>query len=124
VNVTVTEHKLSFASEYDITANDATYFARKTVFAITDHLEIKNSSDVVLATIQGFFSPIRGKHQFILADGKTYEFQTETFWKPTYSCVGPDTTYTLYQHKGLRCSIQRRSSDCRIREEPGGLGER
>ena len=106
MDVTVKERKISFASEYDITANGATYYARKTIFAISDHLEIKNEGDRVIATIQGFFSPIRGKHDFIMADGRTYHFQTEKLWKRTYSCVGPDgATYTLYQHRGRKCSI-------------------
>ncbi len=103
--MTVKERKISFTSEYDITAHGATYYARKTVMAINDHLEIKDEDGRVAATIQGFFSPIRGKHDFVLADGRTYHFQTETFWKPSYSCVGNGETYTLYRHKGLRCSI-------------------
>jgi uncharacterized protein YxjI len=107
VDVTVQERKISFTSEYDITANGKTYYARKTVLAINDHLEIKDEHGHVAATIQGLFSLIRGKHDFILADGRTYHFQTERFWKPSYSCVGSDETYTLYQHKGLKCSIFR-----------------
>lgn len=105
VDVTVKEHKFSFASEFDITAGEATYFARKAVLAFNDHLEIKNDAGQVLATIQGFFSPIRGKHQFVMADQRTYQFQTEKLWKTSYSCVGAGASYTLYQHKGLRCSI-------------------
>ena len=88
MDVTVKERKISFTSEYDITAHGATYYARKTVMAINDHLEIKDEDGRVAATIQGFFSPIRGKHDFVLADGRTYHFQTETFWKPSYSCIG------------------------------------
>jgi len=105
VDVTVKERKISFASEYDITAKGATYYARKTVFAINDHLEIKNEDGRVLATIQGFFSPIRGKHDFLMADGRIYHFQAEKLWKPTYSCIGANETYTVYEHKGLRCSV-------------------
>lgn len=98
------ERKISFTSEYDIETPGAMYYARKAVFSLTDHLEIKQGEQV-LAVIHGFFSPIRSRHDFVLQNGATYHFQTEKFWKPTYTCEGPDGTYTLYQHKGRRCSI-------------------
>ena len=106
MDVTIKERKIGFTPTYDIEAPDAIYNARKAFLAINDHLEIKHAEQIV-ATIQGFFSPIRDKHEFHLADGRTYQYQCKQHWKPVDTCEGNGESYTIYEHRGLKYSVFR-----------------
>jgi len=106
VEVTVKERKIGFTPTYDIEAPGATYNAHKAFFAMNDHLEITHG-DQVVATIQGLFSPLRDKHEFQLADGRTYQYERKQLWKPVDTCEGNGESYTIYEHKGLKCSVFR-----------------
>jgi uncharacterized protein YxjI len=105
MDIAIDERKLSFASEYDISAPDATYYARKAILSFNDSLTLKTTDGNVLAQIEGHFSPLRSKHDFELSDGRTYEFHCEELWKRVFICVGNQETYHLYEHKGLNYSI-------------------
>lgn len=107
MDITIKEHKFSFTAEYDIAAGGMFYSARKAFFSFNDHLEIKNNTDHVVATVQGTFSPLHAKHDFTFADGRTYHFECRELWKHVFVCLGQGESYTLYEHKGLRCSIFR-----------------
>lgn len=107
MDIAIKERKLSFTAEYDITAPDATYYARKAFFSLNDHLELQEAGGRVVATIQGSFSPLRDKHEFTFTDGRIYHFECEKVWKQVYTCEGNGEHYTLYQHKGLCYSIFR-----------------
>jgi len=105
VNVTVCERMISMTPEYDITAPGADYYARKAFFALNDHLELKDGEGKVIATIQGFFSLIRDKHEFQLADGRVYQYQRKQLWRPVDVCEGNGEQYLIYEHRGLKCSV-------------------
>lgn len=107
MHITVSERVISMTPEYDITAPNANYYARKAFFAFNDHLELKDEQGKVLATIQGFFSPIRDKHEFQLADGRTYRYECKQIWKPVDICEGNGEKYLIYEHRGRKCSVFR-----------------
>lgn len=107
MNFTIKEHKFSFTAEYDFVAGGAAYSARKAFFSLNDHLEIKDAADQVVATVQGTFSPLRSKHDFALENGRTYHFECAQLWKRVFTCTSENESYTLYEHRGLRCSIFR-----------------
>lgn len=107
LNVTIQERKISFTSEYDITAPGASYYARKAFFSFNDHLELQEQGGHVVAVVQGSFSPLEEKHDFKLSDGRDFHFRCAALWKRVFLCIGADASYTLYEHKGLRCSIFR-----------------
>lgn len=107
MDITIQERKVSFTAEYDITTPDATYTARKAFFSLNDHLELQNAEGRVVATIQGSFSPLRDKHDFTFADGRTYLFECQKVWKQVYTCEGNGEHYTLYTHRGLQYSVFR-----------------
>lgn len=104
---TIVENKFSFTAEYGFVAGGSAYTARKAFFSFNDHLEIADNTGHVVATVQGSFSPLRSKHDFTLADGRTYHFECAQIWKRVFICAGAGESYTIYEHKGLRCSIFR-----------------
>jgi hypothetical protein len=98
--------KFPFTSEYDITASDASYQARKTYFSFNDKIQLQTAEGRVLAMIRGDFSPLRFKHDFnIVHDGKVYRFWCEKIWKQVYICEENQELFRLYEHKGLAYSI-------------------
>jgi uncharacterized protein YxjI len=105
VDVTIQERIVSFTSEYDISAPSGDYYARKTIFSLTDQLELTTAAGQPVAKIEGEISPLRHKHEFILTDGRTYQFGCEKIWKQVYACEGNGEAYTLYEHRGLNYSI-------------------
>lgn len=107
MDITIKERKFSFTAEYDILAGETRYSARKVFFSFVDHLEVKNNTDHVVATVQGSFSPLRSKHDFALSDGRMYHFECAQLWKRVFTYDGQGENYTLYEHKGLRSSIFR-----------------
>jgi uncharacterized protein YxjI len=107
VDVTIQERKVSFTAEYDITTPSATYYAKKAFFSLTDHLELQESDGRTIATIQGAFSPLKHKHDITFIDGRQYHFHCDDLWSRVYLCEGNNASYSLYEHKGLRCSIFR-----------------
>ena len=86
---------------------DAKYYALKKIFSLNDEIHLMSDGDQSVATIKGSFSPLRSKHEFLLADGRVYHFQCEKIWKGVYSCEGNGEVFRLYQHKGLSYSIFR-----------------
>lgn len=107
MDFTIKERKFSFTAEYDFTAGGVSYSARKAFFSFNDHLEITSDTGQVAATVQGSFSPIRSKHDFTFGDGRMYHFECAQLWKRVFTCTGQGESYTLYEHKGLRCSVFR-----------------
>ena len=107
MNVTIQERKVSFAAEYDITAPAAVYYAKKAFFSLTDHLELQETGGNVVATIQGAISPLEHKHDLTLSDGRRYHMRCAEIFRRVYLCDGNLESYSLYEHKGLRCSIFR-----------------
>jgi uncharacterized protein YxjI len=105
MDMTVQERKVSFSSEYDITAPADSYYARKAILALTDKIEITKQDGAAAAHIQGHFSPLRSKHDFIFADGRAFTFECEKMWTQVYACQGAGEAYTLYVHRGLKFSI-------------------
>jgi uncharacterized protein YxjI len=105
VNVTIQERKFSFSSEYDIFATGSSYYARKKIFSFTDKLQLQSEDGRILARIAGSISPLRHRHAFNLADGRSYRFWCEKLWKRVYACEGHGDLFRLYEHRGLRYSI-------------------
>jgi len=106
MDVTIQERIFSFTSEYDISAPDASYYARKAYFSFTDKLQLQAAESRILARIDGYFSPLRRKHDFsIVNNGRVYKFWCEKIWKQVYVCEGNHETFRLYTHKGLKYSI-------------------
>lgn len=107
MDVTIQERRFSFSAEYDISTPAATYYAKKAFFSFTDHLELQKTGGAVVATIQGTISPLEHKHDLTLSDGRTYHMHCAQLWRRVYVCDGNGESYSLYEHKGLRCSIFR-----------------
>ena len=105
MDVTIKERSVSFASEYDISTPGGNYYARKKVLSFTDHIEVHAEGGAVIAQIEGEFSPLRGRHEFIFHDGRRYQFGCEKLWTQGYKCEGNGETYWLYQHRGLKFSL-------------------
>jgi uncharacterized protein YxjI len=105
MDVTIKEHSVSFASEYDVSTPNGNYYARKKVFALTGHIEVHSEGGALVAQIEGEFSPLRGRHEFIFHDGRRYQFSCEKLWTQAYKCEGSGEAYWLYQHKGLKFSL-------------------
>lgn len=105
MNLTIRERKFSFTAEYDIEIPGGHYSARKAFFAFTDRLKLLDQSGNLLAQIRGGISPIRHRHDFLLADGRLFHFRCEKFWRRVFTCAQDLDAYTLYEHKGLRYSI-------------------
>jgi hypothetical protein len=102
MEITVSEHILSFASEYDITTPCGDYRARKEIFSFTDRIHLTAAGGAELARIEGEISPLRHKHEFFLNDGHTYRFECEKLWKQVYTCEGDGESYHLIEHHGLK----------------------
>ncbi len=107
MNVTIQERRFSFSAQYDITAGESEYFARKKFFSFTDKIQLERRNGNVLARINGYFSPIRTRHDFCVSDGRTYRFWREKLWKQVYVCTNGDQTYRYVTHRGLRSSLFR-----------------
>jgi len=105
MDVTIQERKFSFASEYDVSTPTGKYHARKKLFSLTDKLALQAEDGSILVHIDGEFSPLRCRHQFRFADGRTFAFRCERLWKRVFTCIGNGETYRLYEHRGLRYSI-------------------
>jgi uncharacterized protein YxjI len=105
MDVTINERCISFSSEYDISTPSGNYYARKKILSFTDQIEIQSEGGAAVAHIEGEFSPLHGRHEFIFHDGRRYQFACEKLWKQVYKCEGNGETYWLYQHKGLKLSI-------------------
>jgi hypothetical protein len=100
VDISIQERKFSFTSEYDISAPGASYYAKKAYFSFNDKIQLQTAEGRALAKIQGYFSPLRCKHDFNIAqDGRVYRFWCEKIWKQVYVCEGNQETFHLYQHR-------------------------
>jgi uncharacterized protein YxjI len=105
MNITIQEHKFSFRSEYDILAPNANYSATRAFFSFNDKLQLKTEDGHVLARIKGHFSPFRSRHDFVLTDGRIYQYRCEKLWKSVFVCEGNGESFRLYEHKGLNYSV-------------------
>jgi uncharacterized protein YxjI len=105
VYATIKEHKFSLRSEYDIASPSETFVAQKALLSLLAKVEIRNPSDMVVATIHGNFSLFYANYDFALADGRNFHYACEKLWKGVYSCIGADGSYHLFRHKGVRYSI-------------------
>ena len=105
MDVSIQERIFSFRSEYDISTPNAKYYARKLLFSFNDKLQIQAEDGRVLARIQGYFSPLRSRHDFILSDGRIFRFRCERIWKRVFLCEGTGEIYRLYEHNNYRYSI-------------------
>jgi hypothetical protein len=65
MDISIQERKFSFRSEYDIVAPNATYTATKSFFSFNDKLQLKTEDGHLLARINGYFSPLRSRHDSI-----------------------------------------------------------
>jgi hypothetical protein len=105
MDVSITEHTFSLRSTYDISAPGVDLAAKRAFFAIPSEIELTSRNDEVVATIYGHMS-LMTHYTFEFADGRSYDFHTEKFWKGVYACSREgEETYTYYQHHGLRASI-------------------
>lgn len=102
---TIKEHKFSLRCEYDIASPAESYVAVKALLSLLAKLEVRNSNEKVVATIHGNFSLFYSNYDFVLSDGRNFHYACEKFWKGVYSCIGPNASYHLFQHKGVRFSI-------------------
>jgi uncharacterized protein YxjI len=100
LNAIIQERKFSFRSEYDISSNGSTFYARKTFFSFFNKLQLQSRDGNVIARIQGRFSLLRNKYDFELSDDRVYHFRCEKLWKPVFLCERSEESYRLYQHKG------------------------
>jgi len=105
MDVSIQERKFSFVSEYDISAPDSSYYARKALFSLTDKLQLKTQAGEIVARIRGLISPLRNRHDFFLQDGRVYHFRCQKLWTRVFVCEGDNETFRLFEHKGLRYSI-------------------
>jgi hypothetical protein len=106
MDITIQERRFSFTSEYDISAPLASYYAKKAFFSFNDKIVLQNTRGTIQARIQGYFSPLRHKHDFnLVQEGRVYRFWCEKIWKQVYICKGNDVTFRLYEHKWLNYSI-------------------
>jgi uncharacterized protein YxjI len=105
VNITVQQRTFSLRSEYDISTPDCIYFAQKKFFSFRDKFTLTGPRNQVLARIVGRFSFLRCRYDFVLANGKTYHFKREKYWKGVFLCESTNESFRLYQHKGLNYSI-------------------
>jgi uncharacterized protein YxjI len=105
MDVTVQERKVSFGSEYDISAPGESYYAKKPFFSLLDNLELQQQDGSVVAQILGKFSILREKHDFNVSDGRVYQFGCEDMWKRIFTCVGNGESYRLFEHSGRKYSV-------------------
>ncbi len=105
MDVTIRERKLSFRSTYDIFSPGHRYLAEKAFLAFLDKLELRTNTGQLVVTLQSRFTLFRTKYDFVFASGRTYHFICEKIWKRVYVCEGPQETFRLYHHKGLRFSV-------------------
>lgn len=112
MDVLIKELNSSFATEFEISTPILNYSARKAIFSLTDKIDLTSQNGQTEARIRGHFSLLRQKHDFVLADGRTFAFQCDKAWKGVYSCIGPKLKLLLYRHRGLRYSIFQ--DDCQI----------
>jgi hypothetical protein len=105
LNVTIEEGKFSFRSEYEISAGDSIYYARKlSSFLAKLELHSQSKDGHLLAKIQSRFS-FRDKYNFELSDGRVWHFECEKLLKRVFLCQCSEGSLRMYQHKGLRFSI-------------------
>lgn len=105
MDLTIRERKFSFSAEYDIELPGGHYSARKAFFAFTDRIKLQDQSGNLLAQIRGSISPIRHRHDFLLADGRLFHFRCTKLLRRVFTCQQDLDAYTLYEHKDLRSSI-------------------
>ena len=104
MNVVVQQRIFAFSSEYEIETPACVYSAKKRFFFGWHNIQLRGPRSRLLATIRGRFF-FRPKYDIVLADGKTYRFRCEKFWKGVFACENRDESFRLYQHKGLNYSI-------------------
>ncbi|HEX4007326.1 MAG TPA: hypothetical protein VHX60_14215 [Acidobacteriaceae bacterium] len=104
--VTIQEQKFSFAVKYDIETPHGPMFARKALMSVPAKIELSSGEDgPPIATLQGEFSLLRSRFEFLFADGRAYQFECEKRLKQVYVCDGGDEHYRLIEHHGMRWSV-------------------
>ena len=105
MDVTITEHKFSLRSTYEISGPELDLMAQRAFFSIPSMTELKTRAGEVVATIHGHVA-LMTHYTFEFADGRNYDFHTEKFWKSVFACSREgEETYTYYQHHGLKASV-------------------
>ena len=103
--MTIQESNLSFRSEYEIETAGCFYHAKKAFFSFPAKLTVQSPSEQIVARIEGRFSFLREKYDFILTDSGVFHFWCEKRWKRVFECDGDGASYKIYGHKGLKYSI-------------------
>jgi len=95
----------SLGSEYEIETPGCLYFAKQKFFSLKKRITLTGPRERPVAQIAGTTAFFHSHFDFDLADGKSYEFWTESTWKGVYCCGNKLESYRLYRHKGLDYSI-------------------
>jgi hypothetical protein len=105
MDIRITEQQFAFGINYEIVTPTQDYSAKKKYFSFLDNIAITKGNNVPVATIRGYFSPFRKKHDFIFEEGTVFHFWLKKLFLGVYQCQSNQENYYLYQHHGLRLSL-------------------
>jgi uncharacterized protein YxjI len=78
MDVTIQERSMSLFTEYDITAPDRTWYAKKQVFSLLHKVDLTTDGGEPVAKLQGKFAVLGDKYEFDLADGRVGSSSAQT----------------------------------------------
>jgi hypothetical protein len=103
--INVQQRNSSITPEYDIETPGCFYYAQQKLFSLKTRINLTAPRERLLAKIVGTSAFFHIHFDFDLADGRFYEFWTESNWKGIYKCENRKESYQLYRHKGFDYSI-------------------
>lgn len=103
--INVQQRNASFSPEYDIETPGCIYFAQQKFFTLKKRITLTAPRERLLAKIVGTSAFFHVHFDFDFADGRFYEFWTESNWQGVYGCENRKESYRLYRHRGFDYSI-------------------